>query len=285
MTSLRNITPTVRTSVSKPSISALVIAKNESEMIGACLKTLSWCNEVLVLDSGSTDNTREIAETFGARVISFKHQSFSRLREEILKRAKSDWVIYVDADERVTPTLAKEVQVAMETTSAVALELARDNIHYGRLFKAGGWQNDVVTRVFKKSELQGWQGDIHESPVYKGSSFRLNTPLMHLTHRNVVDGLRKTSEWTPMEAAQLAAEIPLVSFGTIARKGLMEFIRRAILKRGYQDGMPGLIESLTQAINRMLVYMQVWELQQKPPISKRYEAFEAEIEDQWDKHS
>jgi glycosyltransferase involved in cell wall biosynthesis len=267
----------------KPSISALIIAKNESDMIGPCLRALTWCDEIIVLDSGSTDNTREVAEAFGSRVISFKHQSFSKLREEVLKRAKGDWVLYIDADERVSPTLAKEIQVAVETQAASALTFKRDNIHYGRLFKHGGWQNDKVTRAFNKQHIKGWRGDIHESPVFTGPVKELSTPLLHLTHRSVVDGLVKSTDWTPLEAQALASKSPAVGFGTILRKGVMEFYRRAIQLRGYRDGTAGLMEAMTQAINRMLVYMQVWELQQDPPISNRYQVFEEEITSLWEK--
>ena len=84
--------------MTKPTISALIIAKNEDLMIDNCISALKWCDEIIVIDNGSTDKTREISEGYGAKVISFKHQSFSRLREEALKRATSNWIIYIDAD-------------------------------------------------------------------------------------------------------------------------------------------------------------------------------------------
>lgn len=264
------------------SISALIIAKNEEAMIENCIKSVGWCSEVIVIDDGSVDDTREIAESLGAHVISFKHDSFSRLREEALKRAKSEWVFYIDSDERVTPTLAKEIQVMIETTNASAFRVQRDNIFFGKKLKAGGWTDDWVERVFKKSELKGWFGEVHESPEYEGDLVDLKTKLIHFTHRDTVSGLIKTASWTPMEARELyKAGVANVTLFTLLRKGFMEFFRRGILKKGYKDGMTGWVEAVIQGINRVLVYIQVWELQQKPSISEKYQKKEEEILSLW----
>lgn len=270
----------------KPSITAVIIAKNEEAMIANCIETLRWCDEILVIDNGSEDTTAHLAETLGARVISFKSKHFDKVREEGLKRAKTDWLFYIDADERVTPTLAKEIMVQLETSTASALRMRRENILYGEKIAHGGWQADYVTRVFKRKQLQGWSGIIHESPVFEGGEVEVHSPLLHFTHRSVIDGLKKTSEWTPLEAQLLyQAAIPPVTLLTLVRKGVMEFIRRAYFKGGYKDGMPGLVEALTQGINRMLVYMQVWELQQQPTIPQRYQEVELEVAQLWEKEA
>ncbi|MCB9812875.1 MAG: glycosyltransferase family 2 protein [Pseudomonadales bacterium] len=266
----------------KPTISALIIAKNEEKMIGNCINSLKWCSEVIVIDDGSIDDTREIAESYGAKVISFKHSSFSRLREEALKRAKSEWVIYVDSDERVSPILAKEIMVNIETNSAQIFRLKRENTYFGKKLSWGGWQDDVLERVFKKDNLMGWSGDIHETPIYKGNLIDLKTKLIHFTHRDTISGLYKTASWTPVEAIELyKASIPAVTFFTLVRKGWMEFFRRAVMKKGYRDGMEGLIEAVIQAINRILVYIQVWEFQQNPTIQDRYSEKEVELSALW----
>ena len=270
--------------MSKSTISALIIAKNEELMIGNCIKSLKWCSEVIVIDDGSVDKTREIAESYGVKVISFKHRSFSRLREEALKRATSDWIIYIDADERVTPTLAKEIMVSIETSHAQVFRLTRENIYFGKKFSWGGWQDDLVERVFEKASLEGWSGEVHESPNYKGALIDLKTKLIHFTHRNVVSGLIKTASWTPIEAQALfKSRVAPVTVFTLMRKGPMEFFRRAVLKKGYKDGMEGIIEAIIQGVNRVLVYIQVWELQQNPSIENRYTKKEEAIANLWKK--
>jgi glycosyltransferase involved in cell wall biosynthesis len=267
-------------------ISALIIAKNEAAMIENCINSVNWCDEVIVIDDGSTDKTREISESLGALVISFKHNSFSRLREEALKRAKSDWVIYIDADERVTPTLAKEINVMIETSNASAFKVQRENIYFGQKFNAGGWQDDWVERVFKRADLKSWFGEVHESPNYSGSLLNLKTKLTHFTHRDTVSGLHKTAAWTPIEAKELfKSGVSEVTLLTLFRKGFMEFFRRAVINKGYKDGTAGLIESVIQGINRILVYIQVWELQQQPSIPEKYVQKETEIINLWKKES
>jgi glycosyltransferase involved in cell wall biosynthesis len=267
-------------------ITAVIIAKNEAQMLKNCIETLQWCSEILVIDDGSTDDTAKIAEQTGARVIQYSNTSFAKLRNEALKHVKTNWIFYIDADERVTPTLAKEIMVQMETSEAGALLMHRSNIFFGRTFAHGGWEQDTVTRIFRKSDLKEWQGMIHESPIFNGEVVTLQTPLIHFSHRNIVSGLHKTASWTPMEAELLyESGLPKVGVLTILRKGCMEFLRRGVLKKGYKDGEAGLVEAIIQGINRMLVYAQVWELQQKPPLSDQYTHHEAKITKQWSDQS
>jgi glycosyltransferase involved in cell wall biosynthesis len=274
------------TESNRPSITAVIIAKNEAEMIVNCIDTLRWCDDILVVDTLSTDNTPALAETAGARLVEFYHPSMAKMRNEALKRVKTDWVIYVDADERVTPTLAKEIMVQLETSDAVALHIQRQNIHYGKIFRHGGWQHDTVTRVFRKDAFQEWYGDIHESPRFTGNAVQLQSPLIHLTHRNTLDGLRKTISWTPIEAELLfASNLPPVKVRTILRKGIMEFIRRGILRKGYRDGIEGWIEAIIQGINRMLVYIQVWEMQRSPSLPETYHKIEQKVAAMWQQES
>lgn len=266
----------------KPKITAIILARNEEAMIQNCLRTLNWCDEWLVIDDSSTDDTARKAESLGARVVEFSHSSFARKRNEALKHATGDWLFYLDADERVTPTLAKEILVNIETGTAEAFRCRRENFAYGHDFTHGGWENDWVTRVFKKQALSEWAGDIHESPIFEGKTLDLRSPLLHFTHRSTEENLRKSADWTKVEAELLyRAGEPPITFLTLLRKGVMEFFRRAFKKQGYRDGLAGLIEALVQGINRTLVYIQVWELQQKPPISERYQQREQQLRALW----
>lgn len=264
------------------SITAIVIAKNEVKMIANCLEGLRWCDEVLVIDNGSVDATAALAEKNGARVISISSQDFAKVRNEGLKRSKSDWIFYVDADERVSSALAREILVTIEKGGVEAIQLQRQNVCYGYQLTQGGWDRDLVTRVFKRSALVEWRGKIHESPNYSGQVVKLQQPLIHLTHRSTQENLHKSAEWTIIEAELLAnSNLPPVTLKTLIRKGVMEFFRRAIVKKGYQDGMAGWVEALVQAMNRVMVYIQVWELQQKPSLPERYEKIERDLVNDW----
>ena len=266
-------------------VSAIILTKNEEKMLPGCLATLSWCDEVLLVDDNSVDATVEIAEAAGARVVSFSHPSFARRRMEGKKHAKYEWLLYIDADERLTPALAEGLKKIMLSDQDVgAVSFKRENIFYGQKMEHGGWENDWVTRFFKKEHLVRWFGEIHESSEYKGKLVKLEgAVLKHLSHRNTIDGLKKTIEWTPVEAEALAKALKTpVTFKTILRKGLGEFWRRGIRGRGYKDGQAGLIEALVQAINRMLVYIQVWERQQRPPLDELYKIYEEQIRMEWE---
>ncbi len=266
----------------RPTITAIILARDEESMIEGCINSLRWCDEVLVIDNNSVDQTAQKAESLGARVVKFSHSSFARMRNEALKHADNDWVFYIDADERVTPTFAKEVLVKIETGQAPALSCRRENYAYGHHFRFGGWQQDIVTRVFQKSALKEWQGEIHESPVFEGKSDMLHSALIHLTHRSTAENLRKSANWTKIEAELFfkAGSKP-VTFFTLIRKGVMEFFRRAFIKGGYRDGLAGLIEALVQGMNRVMVYIQIWELQQQPTLPERYQKQEERIRELW----
>jgi len=264
-----------------PTITAIVIAKNEAKMLANCLETLQWCDDVLVVDHDSSDTTPEIAKRMGARTIQATG-SFADIRNEGLRLCKSDWVLYIDADERVIPDLAKEIRSIVTLMTHAAYQLKRSNIMYGHILNHGGWEQDAVVRLFKREALEMWAGEIHEHAVVSGTTGQLDTQLLHLTHRSIVQGLLKTAEWTPLEAKLLhQANIPPVNFFTILRKGGLEIFRRAILKQGYKDGLVGWVESLVQGMNRMLVYLQVWELQQKPSLPERYQKYEVTVAELW----
>ena len=268
-------------------ITAVVIAQNEEQMLPACLRCLQWCQKILVINNGSTDKTAAIAEQFGAQVITIQHDSFAKLRNEALKRIATPWVLYVDADERLSPALAREMLVTLETQPELAaVSLNRTNVFYGRTMIAGGWQTDVVPRLFKTEKLTTWTGIVHETPHFEGETKLLQQPLMHLTHRSTKDGLLKTATWTYREATLLSeSNLPPVTLATILRKTLAEIWRRAIQKKGYRDGMVGWIEALIQGMNKMLIYIQVWELQQKPSLPQKYEQLDKQITDEWQNQS
>jgi (heptosyl)LPS beta-1,4-glucosyltransferase len=266
----------------KLNITGIIIAKNEAAMISNCIDSLRWCDQIIVVDNGSTDATAEIAGNAGARVIHHATQDFAQQRNVALKYVKTDWIIYLDADERINPRLYQEIAVNIETDAADVLQFNRQNICYGQQLAYGGWEVDTVTRVFKKTALTKWTGSIHESPEYQGTVKLLHTPLLHLTHRSTADNLHKSAEWTIKEARLLAEkQTQPVTLITLFRKGCMEFLRRAYFKQGYKDGMAGLVEALVQAMNRVMVYIQVWELTQTPSLEEKYANYEQQIADQW----
>ncbi len=267
----------------KKTITAVLITKNEEGMIANALSTLRFCDEIVVVDSGSTDSTIDIAKRDGATIVKATGGSFKDWRNSGKDAATSDWILYIDADERVTPKLAQEIQETIQFTSNAAFALKRNNIHFGKWMEHGGWETDKILRLFKKSHLREWTGDVHESAQVDGVLGEITEPLVHLTHRNIRDCLLKSHDWIDIEARLLfEAGTKKVTAKTLLRKTIMEFLRRLLFKKGYKDGMEGWIESMQQSFNRFLVYARLWELQQKPSLDERYTVIEKEINRQWD---
>lgn len=265
----------------KTTIGAVLIVKNEALMLENALKTLKWCDEIVIIDNNSSDQTLEIAKKYTKKIFSTKESSFAGLRNFALDKVKSDYIFYIDADERVTPGLKKEIVDTLESNASVNLKMKRRSMFYGKYFNFGNWQNDWVLRIFYKKNLIKWTGDIHETALFKNETIELKEKLIHLTHRNTKDNILKTASWTGMEADLLAKKNLRVTPLIILRKGVMEFLRRYFFYKGYRDGMEGFIESLMQAINKFLIYIQVWEFKQNPKLSEKYKKEDERIIKLW----
>lgn len=265
-------------------LTVVIIAHNEAVNLRQLLPLVqNFAGKILLLDNNSRDETKKIAAEFHSDYFFCQETSFATLRNHALTKVKTPWLFYLDADERVTPQLATEIRQKIKDKTLNALTLKRENYCYGEKLTHGGWDQDLVTRIFRLSSLQSWQGEIHESPVFTGHSQTLMTPLLHLTHQNTAANLRKSASWTIKEAQLFAqnAQTPPVTIATLCRKTFMEFYRRYYRDQGYKDGMVGFIESFVQAVNRAFVYIQIWELQQQPSLVEKYQQLEDQVTQAW----
>lgn len=247
----------------KNNISAIVITKNEEEKIGECLDSLSWADEVLVIDTGSDDKTIQIATKRKAIVISFAKGGFSDWRNQGAKEAKSDWLLYVDADERVTPLLRKEIlKVINSPTDIVLYAIPRRNIILGKEMKHGGWWPDHVKRLMKKEALVKWEGDLHENPVVKGELGHLVNPLVHLKHTKLSEMVEKTNKWSEIEAKLLLKSgHPKMAGWRFFRIMATELWYRLIKLKGFLDGTEGVVYAIYQMWSKFVTYGKLWEMQ------------------------
>lgn len=266
-------------------LTIVIIAHNESTNLRQLLPLLAFAGRVMVIDNNSTDETAKVAQRYKADYFFCNKKSFAAVRNFALGYVKTPWLFYLDADERVTPQLAKEIAQNLRQPDTVALTLQRQNWCYGEKLTAGGWDRDFVTRIFRLDHFRKWQGDIHESPLFNGEAMLLRQLLWHFTHRDTATNLRKSASWTIKEAALLAASpaTPVVTPKVIWRKFLLEFYRRYYRDRGRIDGRVGFVESFVQALNRALVYIQVWELQQQPSLPEKYTRQEDKLTQLWQK--
>ena len=240
-------------------LSAIVIARNEEARIKKCLSSLAWADEIIVVDNGSTDTTREIAKDNGATVISARDiHDFSRLRTIGKEKAHGEWLLYVDADEVVTPELAKEIQKV--TRPPVSYAIHRKNNYLGQPWPF----EEKILRLFHTSALKEWYGELHESPRVEGEIGELSASLLHYTHRTLEEMVAKTNEWSQAEAKfRFDAGHPPVVWWRFIRVMLTAFINSFVKQGGWKAGTVGWIESIYQAFSMFITYAKLWELQQK----------------------
>lgn len=249
----------------------VIIVKNEERLIGKAIKSAQFADEILVLDTGSTDKTVALAEKAGARVVErpSKRLAFARWRTAAIKEVSSDWIFYLDADERITPKLKKELaeityrEPTKKGTSLItAYAVPRENYYLGRRVRWGGAWPDYVKRLFWRKSLKKWVGRLHEEPVFEGELGYLESPLRHYTHRDLTSMLEKTIEWSKLEAEELyKSEHPPMTWWRFLRIMLTEAWDRGIKKQGFRDGTVGVIEVIFQIFSRFITYARLWEMQ------------------------
>lgn len=250
-------------------LSVIIITKNEEEMIKDCLESVrQLADEIIIVDSGSKDKTLEIAKKYTDRIFTYKNGSFSDWRNFGLKKAKGDWVLYIDADERVTTELKEEIKNVVQNpkpkTQNPAYAIPRRNFYLGKEVRFGGAWPDYVKRLFKRDKLAEWKGKLHEEPVFEGKLGHLKEPMIHITHRDLSSMIEKTRQWSKIEAELLyQAKHPPVTWWRILRVMLTEFWERGIKKQGWRDGTVGWIEIIFQMFSRFITYARLWEMQQE----------------------
>jgi len=250
----------------KVKLSIIIVARNEQEMIEDCLKSAVWVDELILLDTGSNDKTIKIAESYGAKIIlsQTKERDFAAWHNQGKKEAKNDWLFKLDADERITPELQKEIQMVIKNREYLVYALPRRNFLLGEPMSYGGWYPDYQIRLFKKEKLIRWEGKLHERPIFKGELGYLKNPMMHLTHRDLSTMVEKTKDWSKIEAQLLFnANHPPVTWWRILRMMFAEFWERGLKKQGWRDGTVGWIEIIFQMFSRFITYARLWEMQSK----------------------
>jgi len=245
-------------------ISVVVITKNEEDMIDGCLASVKWADEIIVIDTGSIDNTNKIALTHKAKIVKCHtpKMDFSAWRNAGLNAAKGNWLFYLDADERATEGLEKEMKSIVENTDYVAYEIPRRNFFLGQEMHYSGVNPDYIKRFFKRNSLKGWHRTLHEDPVINGRMGRLQNSVLHYTHRDITSMMKKTIKWTGIEANLLYNNNhPLVVWWRFLRMMLTKFFERVVKQQAWRDGPIGWINSIFEVFDTFIIYARLWEIQ------------------------
>lgn len=241
------------------SITAIIITRNEQDNLADCIKTLDFVSEIIVVDNCSSDSTVDIAKGFKSKVYEIAGLDFSYLRNIGKEKAKSEWLLYIDADERVTADLASQIKKAVgDPKDNNAFSFIRKNYFLGKPSP----KLERMVRLMKKEALIGWQGSLHESPMFVGKAGDLSGYLLHYTHRDLSSMLSKTNEWSDIEAQLLyKSNHPPMAGWRFARIMITSFFRSFVKDGGWKMGAVGLIESTYQAFSNFITYVKLWEKQ------------------------
>lgn len=221
--------------------------------------------EVIVIDLESQDKTAEIARKLGAKVHSFPHPQYVELARDFgLKKATSQWVLVLDADERVSQELAKEIKFKLNLHSRGGNTIShffvpRKNIFINRWLRHGGWWPDYQIRLINTDYFISWPKEIHSTPIIKGKASHLTNPIIHYFHSDLESMVKKTIKFETIESELLLKAKRKVSLFTFFRKFFGELWRRFFLKMGFMDGVFGIIESIYQAFSKTITYLFLYE--------------------------
>lgn len=246
-------------------LSVIIIAKNEAAMIARCVKSVSWADEIVVLDSGSEDETVKICRELGARVeVSADWPGFGPQKNRVLALAQGEWILSLDADEWVTAELRQEIeQVSKSGSSNVAYRMPRLSSYCGRFMHHSGWSPDYVTRLFKRGAAHFSDDLVHERLIVQGPTGTLRHPLLHETLRDLEQLLKKINSYSSAGAQMMAARGKRASLATALGHGAWTFFRTYIIRAGFLDGREGFMLAVSNAEETYYRYLKLMLLTRK----------------------
>jgi glycosyltransferase involved in cell wall biosynthesis len=243
-------------------VSAIIVCFNEEENIRACLESVAWCDEIVVVDSHSTDRTLEIARQFTDRVFVRNWPGYREQKQFALDQARHEWVLNLDADERVSPELRGEIQRGL-AAAAPDLEgfwIPRLVYYLGRWWHRGGWYPDYRLRLFRRDKAWWGGTNPHEKVLVAGKTRRLSGNLLHFTYADVSRHLKTVNHLTDISAVETAKRSQSVGVSELVVRPAWRFLRSLFVDRGVLEGWPGVFVAGTAAFYVFLKYAKAREI-------------------------
>lgn len=246
-------------------VTVTIITLNEAGHIRACLDAVRWADERLVVDSGSTDGTPDLARAAGARVIERDWPGYSQQKNFAAAQAAHDWILSVDADERVTPELAAEIRELMQRgPDAAGYRMPRVTWHLGRWIRSTDWYPDRQLRLYDRRRATWPARRVHESVTADGSVVDLKQELQHFAYRDISHHLQTMDRYTTLAAEEMHAAGRGAGLFDLTIHPWAAFMRNYFLRGGIKDGLPGFIISTTNAYYVFLKFAKLWARRQAP---------------------
>ena len=241
-------------------LSVILITQNAAAQLPECLASVAFADEVVVVDSGSSDGTAEIAARYGARVVTREWLGFGRQKQFAVEQAAHDWVLCLDADERVSPELAASLVRALEAPAAPVYRMARCNRFLGRWLRHGEGYPDWSPRLFDRRQAR-WSDDaVHEKVLYAASPGTLQGDLLHDSAEDLGRYLEKQNRYTSLAAQELHRHGRRAGLAELALSPLLRFFKFYLLRLGFLDGLPGLVHISIGCMNSFTKYAKLIEL-------------------------
>ncbi len=251
-------------------ISAIIIAGNEEKNIRDCLESVTWCDEIILVDSESEDKTVEIAKEFTDKIFIKKWEGYAAQKKYSLDMASNEWVISIDADERVSEGLKKEIQELLKSNPSFdGYNIPRESYFLNKVIKSCFWYPDYQLRLFRKSKTDVIDRKVHEGFKVNGKIGTLNNDLIHYTHQNLSETFTKINKYSTLEAEE-RVNFKIVKPYQIILHPVAAFLNHFISRKGYKDGVYGMMVSAIHAMTNMMTYMKIWEMQNVKKMDKRW---------------
>lgn len=247
-------------------ISCFIICFNEEGSIRRCLDSVSWCDEIVVIDSGSTDRTLEICAEYTRNIHHREWSGYVNQKRAGLELCTQEWVLNVDADEEVSPALQEEILAAISpecTPRAEGFYISRVVFYLGRWWRRGSWYPEYRLRLCKRACTTWGGSDPHEKALVKGKTSYLKGELFHYTYKNIEDQVERLNSHSSSAALSLFRKNEDAGISKIVISPLIRFIKAYIIKLGCLEGYAGLLVALLEAYYTFLKYMKLWELRKQ----------------------
>lgn len=246
----------------KLNLSLVVITKDEEKNIERCLRSVPFAQDILIVDSHSSDRTVEIAEKLGARVIQEKWRGFGAQKKFAVEQAKFDWILSLDADEAVSEELAAEIRQRFSSLDPqVGYRLPRRSFHLGRWIGHGGWFPDLQLRLFNR-QFSNWGDDLIHEHIRAPKTEKLNGEMKHWVFDDLSDQVKTNDRYSGLMAAEMFRRGKKFSLWKLVSKPPVKFLETYLWKAGFLDGLPGFLISVSAAYSVFLKWAKLWEMEQ-----------------------
>ena len=246
---------------SRAPVSVVLVTRNVAGLLGGCIESVAFADEVLIVDSGSDDGTREVAERLGARVVEKEWMGFGIQKQFATDQAKNDWVLCLDADERVSQPLAESIVLALGAPQSPVYRMARRNRFLGRWLSHGEGYPDWSPRLFDRREARWSDDPVHEKVLFTVTPGTLAGDLLHDSAEDLEAYLAKQNRYTTLAAEQLYERGKHGNTAQMLFSPLVRFFKFYILRLGFLDGLPGLLHVSIGCMNSYLKYAKLIEMQ------------------------